>query len=89
MITSPLYAMVMKRRCYIIFSADCDEKKIADKKIKKIKNRIIRSLTQFVKTGDFALLENRLKFLTGNYSIKKREKTNDLKAGIYYNYSLI
>ena len=62
---------------------------IADKKIKKIKNRIIRSLTQFVKTGDFALLENRLKFLTGNYSIKKREKTNDLKAGIYYNYSLI
>ena len=58
-------------------------------KIKKIKNRIIRSLTQFVKTGDFALLENRLKFLTGNYSIKKREKTNDLKAGIYYNYSLI
>ena len=47
---------------------------IADKKIKKIKNRIIRSLTQFVKTGDFALLENRLKFLTGNYSIKKERK---------------
>ena len=62
---------------------------IADKKIKKIKNRIIRSLTQFIKTGDFSLLENRLKFLSGNYSIKHRKKTNDLKAGIYYNYALI
>lgn len=30
-----------------------------------------------------------MKFLTGNFSVKKGNDGNDLKAGIYYNYSYI
>ena len=60
---------------------------IADKKVKKIKTRITLAFLDYIKNTDFALLENRIKFLTGNFSVKKNEKGNDLKAGIYYNYS--
>ena len=35
------------------------------------------------------MLENRIKFLTGNFSVRKNSEGNDLKAGIYYNYSHI
>lgn len=59
---------------------------IADKKIEKIKTRIILSFLDFIKNKDFTLLENRMKFLTGNYSIRKSIDGNDLRAGIYYNY---
>lgn len=60
---------------------------IADKKIKKIKTRITLALLDFIKTNDFDLLDKRVKFLTGNFSVKKNKEGNDLKAGIYYNYS--
>lgn len=59
---------------------------IAEKKLKKIKTRIIKALFDFAKNKDFILLEKRVKFLTGNYSIRKSEEGNDLRAGIYYNY---
>lgn len=59
---------------------------IAGKKIKKIKTRIIRALIDFGKNKDFNLLEMRVKFLTGNYSIRKSEEGNDLRSGIFYNY---
>lgn len=59
---------------------------IADKKITKIKTRIIKSFLDFSKNKDFNLLEKRIQFLTGNYSIRKREEGNSLRAGIYYNY---
>lgn len=62
---------------------------IAEKKVKKIKTRIIRALLDYRKSNDFELLKNRIKFLTGNYSVKKNSNGNDLKAGIYYNYSEI
>jgi len=62
---------------------------IAEKKVKKIKTRIIRALLDYRKSNDFQLLRNRIKFLTGNYSVKKNSNGNDLKAGIYYNYSEI
>lgn len=59
---------------------------IADKKVKKIKTRIIKALLDFSKNKDFDLLEKRIQFLTGNYSIRKSEEGNSLRAGIYYNY---
>lgn len=62
---------------------------IADKKIKKIKTRITLSFVDFLKNKNFTLLENRIKFITGNYSIKKGTEANDLKAGIYYNYQQV
>jgi hypothetical protein len=60
---------------------------IADKKIKKIKSRITWSFADYIKNTNFDLLENRIQFLTGNYSIKKNAEGNDLRAGIYFNYS--
>ncbi|UPT65540.1 MAG: RNA-directed DNA polymerase [Sphingobacteriales bacterium JAD_PAG50586_3] len=62
---------------------------IADKKIKRIKTRIVKSFLDYLLNGDFNLLENRVKFLSGNFSIKSNKKGNILKAGIYYNYSQV
>jgi hypothetical protein len=62
---------------------------IAEKKVKKIKTRIIKALLDFIKSGDFKLLRKRIQFLTGNYSIRKRNDGTDLRAGIFYNYSEI
>jgi hypothetical protein len=59
---------------------------IADNKVKKIKTRLVLSFLDFIKNREFKLLENRIKFLTGNFSIKTNSEGNELKAGIYYNY---
>lgn len=59
---------------------------IARKKVKKIKTRITHSLLDHIKSANFDLLEKRMKFLTGNYSIRKNDDSEDLKAGIFYNY---
>lgn len=62
---------------------------IADKKVKKIKTRIVKSYVDFTSTNDFDLLIKRVKFLTGNYGISKSNDGSILKAGIYYNYTHI
>jgi hypothetical protein len=62
---------------------------IADKKVKKIKTRITLAFLDYIKNTNFTLLENRIKFLTGNFSVKKNDEGSDLKAGIYYNYSYL
>lgn len=59
---------------------------VADKKVKKIKTRMIKAFLDFAKNKDFNLLEKRIQFLTGNYSIRKSEEGNSLRAGIFYNY---
>jgi len=59
---------------------------IAEKKIKKIKTRIILSFMDYLKNKSFNLLNNRIKFLTGNYKIKKTSEGNILKSGIFFNY---
>lgn len=59
---------------------------VADKKVKKIKTRMIKAFLDYSKNKDFNLLEKRIQFLTGNYSIRKSEEGNSLRAGIYYNY---
>jgi hypothetical protein len=60
---------------------------IADKKLKKIKTRITLSFIDYSNNKNFELLNNRIKFLTGNYGIKKSSEGSILKAGIYFNYS--
>jgi len=62
---------------------------IADKKVKKIKTRIVKSYVDFTITNDFELLKKRIKFLTGNYGISKSNDGSILKAGIYFNYTHI
>ncbi len=63
---------------------------IAPKKVKKYKTRIIKSFLDYLKNNDFLLLEERLKFLTGNYPIRRNPKEGTvLYAGLFYNYSFI
>jgi len=59
---------------------------IAEKKIKKMKTRIMLSFLDYSKNKNFSLLNNRIRFLTGNYGIKKTSEGNTLKSGIYFNY---
>lgn len=60
---------------------------IAGKKIKKIKTRIVYSFLDHIDNPDFDLLLKRIKFLTGNYGIKKSNDGSILKAGIFFNYT--
>lgn len=62
---------------------------IADKKVKKIKTRIVKSYVDFLSNNDFELLKLRVLFITGNYGISESYDGSTLKAGIYYNYSHI
>lgn len=62
---------------------------IADKKVKKIKTRIIKSYLDYCYNNNFELLKKRIKFITGNYGISKSIDGDILKAGIYYNYTHI
>jgi len=59
---------------------------VADKKVKKIKTRMIKAFLDFSKNKNFNLLEKRIQFLTGNYNIRKSADGNSLRGGIYYNY---
>lgn len=60
--------------------------KISNKRIRKIKTRIVLSFLAFFKDKNIELLELRLKFLTGNYVINtKQESEKKLLAGFYYN----
>jgi hypothetical protein len=59
---------------------------IAKQKVNRIKSRIVWSFSNFVKNSNYSLLKNRIRFLTGNYTIRKSKKGSSLKAGIYYNY---
>jgi hypothetical protein len=56
---------------------------IAEKKVTKIKTRVVKAFLDFSKNKNFGLLEKRVHFLTGNYSIRKSEEGNSLRAGIY------
>lgn len=60
---------------------------IADKKVKKIKTRLVKSFLDYKRNTDFPLLNKRILFLTKNYIIQKNGRK--VKSGIYYNYSLI
>lgn len=62
---------------------------IADKKVKKIKTRIVYSFIDYIDNKNFDLLLKRIRFLTGNYGIKKSSDGSILKAGIFFNYTHI
>ncbi len=69
---------------------------ISPKKIKKMKERIVKAFLSFKHHQDMTLLKDRLLFLTANYPLKtirqevsKYEKVGCLHGGIAYNYPLI
>ncbi|XOF33602.1 MAG: antiviral reverse transcriptase Drt3a [Candidatus Electrothrix sp. YB6] len=60
---------------------------ISSKKVKKIKTRIIRAFLSFCENKDYDLLKDRIKLITGNYSIIDRKSGVKRKAGIFYSYN--
>lgn len=61
---------------------------IAEKKIIRFKTRISRSLIDFVKSGDWFLLRDRIKFLTKNFSVYNAKAGGKKIAGIFHSYPL-
>lgn len=60
--------------------------KIAESKLMKMKRRIMLSLFSFIKNKDASLLNDRIRFLTGNCQMKRDGDNGKLLTGIYYNY---
>lgn len=66
---------------------------ISNRKVKKLKSRIILSFKCFRSDGNFHLLRDRLKYLATNMKIRRQGNT-DVKhtpfihSGIFYNYNL-
>ncbi|MDN4591612.1 hypothetical protein DBA29_24320 [Xenophilus aerolatus] len=66
---------------------------ISKKKIQKIKTRIVLTLKSFASNADFQLCRDRMKFISGNYSVQRKgansiKSSKEVKSGIYYNYKL-
>lgn len=64
---------------------------IAERKVRKIQSRLIRSARAFVITGDYNLFVDRVRYLTGNYKFSKKRSiaatgSAMVKSGIFYNY---
>lgn len=59
---------------------------IAEKKVNAIKTRITKSFVRFAKDGNFDMLKNRIKFLTGNITLFTPSTLLPIKIGIYFNY---
>lgn len=62
---------------------------ISQRKIKRIKTRIILALTNFSKNENFDLLLARVKFLTSNYRIASDGEQGNLYAGVHFNHMLV
>lgn len=62
---------------------------ISDEKKNKIKSRIIKAFLDYLKNGKLDLLADRIKFLTGNFSLLDRRNGIKRKSGIYYNYKYL
>ncbi len=62
---------------------------ISKSKTKKIKTKLVKSCLAYCDDGDFDAFHDRVKLLSGNYSIYDRGRRVNRKAGIYYNYSLV
>ena len=61
---------------------------IAEKKINVIKTRITKSFVRFAKDGNFEKLKDRIKFLTGNFTLYSPTTLLPVKVGIFFNYRM-
>lgn len=55
-------------------------------KIERLKQRVKDSLSQFYTDNDWRDLRDRIRVLTGNYTIEKSYHEAPIKTGIYFNY---
>lgn len=57
---------------------------ISDEKVKRIKTKAVKAFLSYLKDGNFPLLKNRIKLITGNYYILDKDRNSKRMAGIYY-----
>lgn len=62
---------------------------IANKKVSKIKTRIISTFLDFSKTGNDLLFQQRIQYLTSNFYIVDKRTHKKQLSGIYYSYPLV
>ena len=62
---------------------------ISSSKTKKIKTKLVMSCLQFCSDGDFQALHQRIKLLSGNYTVFDHGRGIKRKAGIFFNYSIV
>lgn len=62
---------------------------IGPSKVKKIKTRIVRSFLDFSCNGDWSLLQDRIAFLTQNFSVHNPKAGEKKLAGIFHSYPLL
>ncbi|WP_048691177.1 antiviral reverse transcriptase Drt3a [Catenovulum maritimum] len=62
---------------------------LSDFKVKQFESKLCKALVNYCNTGDFDLLNSRIKFLTTNRDLVQKSTGNKIPTGIYYNYSLI
>lgn len=62
---------------------------ISSSKVKKLKTRIIRSILDYNRSGDFNLFRNRIKVITSNYSLLDKKKKIRVSSGVYFNYKRV
>jgi hypothetical protein len=65
---------------------------ISDRKISKLKTRIVLSLLRYSKDRNFQCLRDRLRFLSSNYIVHRNQSTvkaaTHVRSGIFYNYKM-
>ena len=61
---------------------------IAPKKIKKFKTRVVKSFWSYARHPDITLLEDRIKFLTSNYTLDHHRSETPIRSGIFFSYPL-
>ncbi|MFT6904947.1 MAG: hypothetical protein ACJAS1_001601 [Oleiphilaceae bacterium] len=62
---------------------------ISDKKLKKLKTLIARSIYNYSKNNDFDLLSDRLEFLSTNRNMQMKRSKSYVLTGIFYNYARV
>lgn len=62
---------------------------LSDKTVKKIKTKISVAILDFSRINNERLLVDRIKFLTTNRKIRKKNSSSDVLSGIYYDYPMI
>lgn len=61
---------------------------IDQRKVNVIKTRITRSFIRFAKDGQYYMLKQRIKFLTGNFTLYNQSTLQPINIGIYFNYNM-
>lgn len=66
---------------------------VAERKLSRVKTRIFCAFKAYSRDGDFELLLDRLRFISGNFAVLRHgasavKTSRQVKSGIYYNYKL-